>query len=210
MLAEAAFDRALEPGNASFGRQAPCGRLQACGSTRRAAHRIFDGAQTVVAAREFKRSWNADRSSFSKLTIVLPGVLRAGQTSLLEMTEHVRSSARERMLLQARVVATARPLPARSSLMQSSPTGLRFRWRRLSGLQVLWIGLKTSTFLSASIVQSRPRARTLPNCVRAWEGRPGGGDDSPLKRRILQQNDWNQDDNSVATAGGVLYRRCPR
>ncbi|HDS1104029.1 MULTISPECIES: hypothetical protein [Stenotrophomonas] len=46
--------------------------------------------------------------------------------------------------------------------------------------------------------------------LRAWEGRPGGGDDSPLKRRILQQNAWNQDDNSAAAAGGVLYRRCPR
>lgn len=42
-------------------------------------HRISDGEQTVVAVRDFKRTWNADRSSFSKLTVVLPESLRVGQ-----------------------------------------------------------------------------------------------------------------------------------
>lgn len=42
-------------------------------------HRISDGEQTVVAVRDFKRTWNADRSSFSKLTVVLPESPRVGQ-----------------------------------------------------------------------------------------------------------------------------------
>lgn len=42
-------------------------------------HRISEGAHTVVAVREFKRNWSADRSGFSKLTLVLPEALRAGQ-----------------------------------------------------------------------------------------------------------------------------------
>ena len=33
----------------------------------------------MVAVREFRRRWNADRSSFSKLTLVLPETLRVGQ-----------------------------------------------------------------------------------------------------------------------------------
>ncbi len=42
-------------------------------------HRVSDGEQTVVAVRDFKRTWNADRSSFSKLTVVLPESPRVGQ-----------------------------------------------------------------------------------------------------------------------------------
>ncbi len=42
-------------------------------------HRISDGEQTVVAVRDFKRTWNADRSGFSKLTVVLRESPRVGQ-----------------------------------------------------------------------------------------------------------------------------------
>lgn len=42
-------------------------------------HRVSDGEQTVVAVRDFKRTWNADRSSFSKLTVVLPESPHVGQ-----------------------------------------------------------------------------------------------------------------------------------
>lgn len=45
-----------------------------------ACHRIRTGAGIVVAVREFKRAWRADRSHFSKLTVVLPEDVRAGQT----------------------------------------------------------------------------------------------------------------------------------
>ncbi len=141
-------------------------------------HRISDGAQTVVAVREFKRAWNADRSSFSKLTLVLPGVLRAGQ--ILAIGDE-----------GARVFFSkgASAFAGKSGCYSTAASGQVI----IDAVERNWIEVSLeATFTLASPLDwpedcdapvSIHRAIKADSAditeLRAWEGRPGS-DDSPF------------------------------
>ncbi len=141
-------------------------------------HRISDGTQTVVAVREFKRAWNADRSSFSKLTLVLPGVLRAGQ--ILAIGDE-----------GARVFFSkgASAFAGKSGCYSTAASGQVI----VDAVERNWIEVSLeATFTLASPLDwpedcdapvSIHRAIKADSAdiaeLRAWEGRPGS-DDSPF------------------------------